>query len=105
MFMSQNSVEQTLRTAVQYHEMGRMTEAETLYRQLLEIYPGASDVWHLLGILAGQTGRIPEAIEHISPGAIAIAPEKVDYRLKPRESVHGTEMRPMPHPPIRLPWN
>ena len=39
------------------HDAGNVTEAEPLYKQLLDIAPGHPDVLHLLGVLYGQIGR------------------------------------------------
>jgi protein O-GlcNAc transferase len=48
------------------HDAGNVTEAEPLYKQLLNIAPGHPDVLHLLGALYGQTGRFDDAIAKVS---------------------------------------
>ncbi|MGO9171349.1 MAG: tetratricopeptide repeat protein [Rhodomicrobium sp.] len=39
------------------HQAGRLAEAEACYRRALTAHPGNADAYHLLGIVAGQTGR------------------------------------------------
>jgi Tfp pilus assembly protein PilF len=47
--------------AQQHHRAGRMAEAEAIYRQIIAAYPENADAFHVLGILALQTGRYPVA--------------------------------------------
>lgn len=47
--------------AQEHHRAGRMAEAEAIYRQILAAYPENADAFHVLGILALQTGRYPVA--------------------------------------------
>ena len=42
-----------------------MAEAERVYRAVLVMQPGHADAWHLLGVAAGQGGRMSEAVEAI----------------------------------------
>ena len=57
---------ETLKTAVQHHQAGRLQEAEQLYQLVLETQPDHPVALHLLGIAAHQTGRDQEALELIS---------------------------------------
>jgi tetratricopeptide (TPR) repeat protein len=50
-----------LEDLVQLHRAGRLDEAENGYRQLLAGQPDSAEVLHLLGILRGQRGDLPEA--------------------------------------------
>jgi len=50
-----------LEDLVQLHRAGRLDEAESGYRQLLAENPDSAAVLHLLGILRGQRGDLPEA--------------------------------------------
>src|SRR5690348_14162936 len=50
-----------LEDLVQLHRAGRLDEAENGYRQLLADNPDSAEVLHLLGILRGQRGDLPEA--------------------------------------------
>ena len=47
--------------AVQAHQRGRISEAETLYRQIISQDPKNFDALHMLGIVCSNTGKIQEA--------------------------------------------
>lgn len=53
---------ETLDTAIQLHQAGRLQEAELCYRKILEREPDNPDVFHLLGLIAHQSGRQDIAI-------------------------------------------
>ncbi len=55
-----------------------MQQAETIYRQVLDINPNHADVNHLLGVLLGEVGNYAQAVELISR-AIAMAPDQPLY--------------------------
>jgi protein O-GlcNAc transferase len=57
---------QMFATAMQHHRGGRLGEAESLYRQILQADSNHADALHMLGVLAHQTGRQEIAIEMIS---------------------------------------
>lgn len=57
---------QLLEMALQHHRSGEFADAEGLYRLMMSFAPDCFDAWHLLGVLARQTGRLNEAIELIS---------------------------------------
>jgi tetratricopeptide (TPR) repeat protein len=65
-----------LQTAVAAHQTGRLAEAETLYRQILERVPEDPDTLFLLGSLALQTAR-PEAAARWIRQAISATAEDV----------------------------
>ena len=52
-----------LQNAVGHHKAGRLTEAETLYRQARVAAPRSFDVLHLSGLVAYQQGRLAEAVD------------------------------------------
>jgi tetratricopeptide (TPR) repeat protein len=52
---------------------GRLMEAATLCRRILEACPGLPDAEHLLGVIAHQEGKLGEAIKHLQRAA-ALAP-------------------------------
>ena len=56
------SAEDSLKIAWEYHQAGRLSEAESLYRQIIELHPESANVLCLLGIAARQQGKIAEAI-------------------------------------------
>jgi len=51
--------------AVRFHQRGRLAEAETLYRQVLQAQPRHFDGLHLLGVLHFQRRRYEAAIHEI----------------------------------------
>jgi tetratricopeptide (TPR) repeat protein len=48
-----------------HHQGGRLSQAETLYRETLALQPDHADALHLLGVLAFQVGRHDVAIDLI----------------------------------------
>ncbi|MEK7412466.1 MAG: tetratricopeptide repeat protein [Planctomycetota bacterium] len=73
------SLPDTLQTALQHHQAGRLQEAEALYLQILQIQPGHPDALHLLGMIAYQVGQHQVAVEYISR-AIALNPNAAEFR-------------------------
>jgi predicted O-linked N-acetylglucosamine transferase (SPINDLY family) len=71
-------MQQTFQRAVQYHQAGRLAEAESLYRQLLNMQPNNAQVLHLLGLAAYQRGDTATAAVEIGK-AVALAPNQPDY--------------------------
>jgi len=59
--------------AFQYHQTGRLADAEALYRQILAEQPNHADALHHLGVIAHQAGHHDLAIALIRD-AIALAP-------------------------------
>jgi predicted O-linked N-acetylglucosamine transferase (SPINDLY family) len=68
------TVTQTFSLAVSYHHAGRLTEAETLYRQIVTAEPLHAEAWHNLGICSQQMSHYDEAVLWIRR-AIEIAPQ------------------------------
>jgi protein O-GlcNAc transferase len=58
-----------LAAAIADHQAGRLGEAESRYRQMLAHNPHDIDALHLLGVLAGQQGRLQVAVDLISQAA------------------------------------
>lgn len=52
---------------------GRLSEAETIYRQVLEKDPKHAGAWHLLGVLACQVGQHAAALE-LTDAALRLQP-------------------------------
>lgn len=63
--------------ALQHHMAGRLEDADTLYRQVLENDPSQTVALHLHGVIAHQQGRNAEAVETISR-ALALEPDYVE---------------------------
>jgi protein O-GlcNAc transferase len=59
------TIPQAFDLALQYHQAGRLAEAEALYRQILAAQPTHADALHLLGLIAHQVGRHDLAVEWI----------------------------------------
>jgi protein O-GlcNAc transferase len=59
------STGQIFEAALRHHRGGRLNEAESLYRQILQADSTHADALHMLGVLAHQTGRQPLAVEMI----------------------------------------
>jgi tetratricopeptide (TPR) repeat protein len=64
--------------ALQYHQAGRIKEAERLYRQCLTINPRHADSLHLLGVIAHAEGRHTQAVDLIGR-AITINGDAAPY--------------------------
>ncbi|HEV8015278.1 MAG TPA: tetratricopeptide repeat protein [Stellaceae bacterium] len=69
---------QTLALAEQRRMAGKLAEAELLCRRVLEAKPDNGDAYHLLGIIAHQSGNLAHAIDHLKR-ATALAPEVALY--------------------------
>jgi len=61
----QPSVSSLLQRAVDSHNAGRLSEAEAIYRGILEKVPRNADALHLLGMIAHQKGNNAEAEQMI----------------------------------------
>ncbi|MBF0587518.1 MAG: tetratricopeptide repeat protein [Magnetococcales bacterium] len=59
---------------VEHHHAGRLPEAETLYRQILEADPLQAEVWHQIGLLAYQLGQPQQATQLIGE-ALRLRPD------------------------------
>jgi tetratricopeptide (TPR) repeat protein len=55
--MPQATIEQALQIALQHHQSGRLSEAESIYRQILAVRPNHHDSLHLLGTLRHSAGH------------------------------------------------
>ncbi|MCC3584501.1 tetratricopeptide repeat protein [Microcoleus sp. PH2017_30_WIL_O_A] len=72
--------EDSLNIAWEYHQAGRLLEAENLYRQIVEAQPESANVLCLLGIAVRQQGKVAEAIDFYDR-AIAQNPDFVEAHL------------------------
>jgi predicted O-linked N-acetylglucosamine transferase (SPINDLY family) len=69
---------EALRIAFAHHQAGQLREAETIYRQILEVEPGHAESVHLLGLVAHQTGRHDRAVQLLNQ-AIALRGDRATY--------------------------
>jgi Flp pilus assembly protein TadD len=54
--------------AMALHRAGRLGEAQSIYRQILEAFPDNFESLHLLGVICGQRGHHAQAIRYdLSP--------------------------------------
>jgi len=72
------NLRELLEKGMAQHQAGNLAEAEKFYREALEQNPNHPDALHLLGAVAGETGRVEEGIELISR-AIAVYPSQAVY--------------------------
>jgi protein O-GlcNAc transferase len=59
------SIQQALALALKHYQAGQWQQAEQLYQQILQVDPNQADAWHLLGVIAGQTGRANLAVDYL----------------------------------------
>lgn len=59
------TVSEAIAVAVQFHQAGRLAEADDIYRQVLAGDPQNASAWHLRGVVASQLGNNPAAIQCI----------------------------------------
>jgi predicted O-linked N-acetylglucosamine transferase (SPINDLY family) len=76
---SPDALQNLFQEAVSLHRMGRLDQAEKLYRQLAAGLPDSAAPRHMLGMLCLQQGRAAEALELIE-AALAIDPANPDMR-------------------------
>lgn len=75
--MSRFSVDESIQTALAHHRAGRLTEAETLCREIITAQPDHADALHLLGVVLAAREKVDEAIAIIRR-AIAYRPGVVE---------------------------
>lgn len=51
---------------IAHHQRGRLTEAQSLYRQVLKLIPQQADALHMLGVIEFQSKNYAEAVQLIS---------------------------------------
>jgi tetratricopeptide (TPR) repeat protein/SAM-dependent methyltransferase len=68
------SIAQSLQQAVQFHQSGRLADAEQIYRSVIRIDPKQPDALHLLGVALQQRGNAKAAADYIGR-AVALNPQ------------------------------
>lgn len=67
------TIPEALAIALHHHQAGQLSQAEQIYRQILQMAPQHPDALHLLGVVANQSGH-PEAAVELIDRAIALNP-------------------------------
>ena len=68
------TIQKALDLAVQHHKSGRLSDAESLYQQILQTDPDHPIALHLLGVIAHQMGKNDVAVDLITK-ALALKPD------------------------------
>jgi protein O-GlcNAc transferase len=76
--MATMSIEQAVRVAAGHYDAGRLTEAESIYRQILAQQPQNAEALRMLGLVAFRVGRGKDALELVGK-AVAANPSAADY--------------------------
>jgi protein O-GlcNAc transferase len=69
-----------LQAGLSHHQAGRLADAETFYRQILQREPKHADALHLLGVIAYQVQQYDAAV-HLFEQAIAAKPDNPAYHV------------------------
>ena len=72
------TIPEALALAVRHHQTGELSQAQKIYRQILDVNPSHADALHLFGVIASQLGNHQEAIDLIRR-AIAVKPQAAEY--------------------------
>jgi tetratricopeptide (TPR) repeat protein len=72
--MSQVTIQQALQIGINHHKAGRLAQAESVYRQIIQLDPNNVNTLHMLGVVQTQTGRVADGIVLIRR-AIALRPD------------------------------
>ncbi len=72
--MSKVTIQQALQIGINHHKAGRLSQAESAYRQIIQLDPNNIDALHMLGVVQTQTGRITDGIALIRQ-VLALRPD------------------------------
>lgn len=78
--MTLDELNRQMQTAVQYHQQGKLAQAEKIYQHALQSFPQHSDILNLLGALCSQDNRASEGIRYLEQ-AVKLQPQHPHYRL------------------------
>ena len=70
------TVQKAIGLAVQHHNAGRLSQAESVYQKILQTDPNQPVALHLRGVIAHQVGKNDKAVDLITR-ALAIKPDYV----------------------------
>ena len=60
------TIQQAIELAMQHHGQGHLSQAETIYQQILQTDPSQPVALHLLGVIAHQVGKYEKAVDLIT---------------------------------------
>jgi tetratricopeptide (TPR) repeat protein/SAM-dependent methyltransferase len=72
------TIPQALQIAMDHHNLGRLSEAGSIYQRILQVQPDHPDALHLLGLIAYQTGHLDDAVRLIG-SAVGVQPTDSMY--------------------------
>ena len=72
------TIKEALKTAVERHKVGKLKEAEGLYRSILKTQPKHPDANHNLGVLAISLGKVREGLPFLRL-ALNTSPEQGQF--------------------------
>lgn len=72
------SIPEALVVAIQHHHAGRLSTAERVYRQILDVEPNHAEALHGLGVCLAQSGRHASAADFIEQ-AISLVPKSAQF--------------------------
>jgi tetratricopeptide (TPR) repeat protein len=75
-----DNLDSALRAAVQYHQDGKLRQAETLYLQVLQIAPDNVDALNGMGMLAFSAKKYTKALNMLGK-VLAAAPDNPGYHM------------------------
>ena len=67
----EKDISNLLKKAITHHQKGDLTQAENLYREILEIQPSHSDANHNIGILAASVGKFEMSVSFFEKAVIS----------------------------------
>ncbi len=62
------TIQQALELAIQNHQAGHISQAESIYQQILQKNSNHPIALHLLGVIAHQSGKNDTAVDLITKG-------------------------------------
>lgn len=74
------SISQVIQVAREHHQAGRLSQAEAIYQQILQVVPNHPDALHLSGLIALRGGKSEIAVGLISR-AISVNPSNPTYYI------------------------
>lgn len=74
--ISESNIKSLIQIAMQKHKSNQLDEAESIYKQILQVQPNSTQIWFAMGNLYQVQGLLPEA-EDAYKQAVALQPDAV----------------------------